>query len=107
MWWSIFTALSQTLFYFSVWELSLSGQEIALFSTLSPILLGVASVRTSLRTRNGQTWLQILSVLGLLAYKIEDPLLRLFAVTFANVSGSLLRAIEWSNPQEAERHGIS
>ncbi|KAF8484380.1 hypothetical protein JB92DRAFT_3028987, partial [Gautieria morchelliformis] len=95
MWWSIFTAL-----------LSFSGQEVSLFATVSPILLGMTSVRTSLSTHSGRTWLQILSVLGLVAYKIEHPLLRLLAVTCANVSGSLLRAIEWGNQQEAEKHGI-
>jgi PGAP2IP, first transmembrane domain len=107
MWWSIFTVLAPSFFYFSVWQLSISGQEVSLISTLSPVLLGMTSVRTSLGTRCGQTSLQILSVLGLVAYRIEGPLLRLLAVTCANVSGSLLRAIEWSDQQEAERHGIS
>jgi PGAP2IP, first transmembrane domain len=107
MWWSIFTVLAPSLFYFSVWQLSFSGQEVSLFATVSPILLGMTSVRTSLSSHSGRTWLQILSILGLVAYQIEHPLLRLLAVTCANISGSLLRAIEWSNQQEAERHGIS
>lgn len=107
MWWSIFTVLAPSLFYFSVWQLSISGQEISLISTLSPFLLGSHSVRTVLSTRRGQTLLHISSVLGLVAYRIDGPLLRLLAVAWANASGSLLRAIEWSDQQEAERHGIS
>ena len=107
MWWSIFTALAPSFFYFSVWQLSVSGQEIALISTLSPIFLGVSSVRAFLGTHRGRTWLQILSVLGLLAFKTESPPLRLVIVTCANILGSLLKAIEWGDQQEAKRHGMS
>ncbi|KAF8588899.1 hypothetical protein K439DRAFT_1334281 [Ramaria rubella] len=106
VWWTIFTSLAPSLFYFSVWQLSISGQEISLISTLSPVFLGVGSVRAVLNTRSGRTGLQALSIVGLIAYKLEDPSMRLFAVSIANISGSLLKAVEWSEPQNAERNGI-
>jgi len=48
----------------------------------------------------------MLSIIGLVAYKFEDPLPRLFAVGFANICGALLKAVEWSDEKQAERHGL-
>lgn len=95
-----------TLFYFSVWQLAIAGQEISLISTLSPVFLGASSVRVALSSHKGRTWLHWLSIIGLAAYKLEDPLKRLFAVAFANIVGALLKAIEWSDGEHVERNGL-
>ncbi|CDO76509.1 hypothetical protein BN946_scf184361.g8 [Trametes cinnabarina] len=65
--WSVYTALAPTLFYFSVWELGISGQELALLSMLSPILLGIPPLRSWAKTREGRVVLHGLSLIGLAA----------------------------------------
>ncbi|KAJ7931407.1 Frag1/DRAM/Sfk1 family-domain-containing protein [Mycena leptocephala] len=71
--WSIFTSLIPTLFYFSVWELGIAGHELALLSTLSPIFLSVTPVLTWAKSRDGSTTLHILSLLGLAAFSLTSP----------------------------------
>jgi len=106
IWWSVFTILVPSLFYFSVWQLAIAGQEISITATLSPILLGSPSIFPVLESQKGRIWLQGLCLFGLSGYIIEFPLLRLLVVTIANVSGSLLKALEWSKPSDATRNGL-
>ncbi|GJE85586.1 Frag1/DRAM/Sfk1 family-domain-containing protein [Phanerochaete sordida] len=82
--WSIWTSLTPTLFYFSVWELGITGSELSLLSTLSPIVLGIAVVRDIASSRPGRTVLHALSLSGLFAYLSKSPLQRLLIVAFAN-----------------------
>ncbi|EGN98994.1 hypothetical protein SERLA73DRAFT_54796 [Serpula lacrymans var. lacrymans S7.3] len=82
--WSIFTSLIPTIFYFSVWELAISGPELALLATLSPVLLGIAPLHAWASTLKGRVVLHILSLIGIGAYALHKPLHRLYAVTFAN-----------------------
>lgn len=99
------TVLIPSLFYFSVWELSIAGQEISLISLLSPILLAYSSISSKLYTPAGRILLQGICVSGLAAYMIPSPLGRLLVIAAANVSGSLIRAIEWSESPDAYRQG--
>ncbi|KAF7975727.1 hypothetical protein HWV62_8699 [Athelia sp. TMB] len=95
--WSIFTSLVPTLFFFSVWELAIAGSEAALLSTLSPILLAVTPLHTWCRTRAGQTTLWALSFLGLAAYAVDDPMQRLLLVAFAVICLNIRQAVSWTD----------
>jgi hypothetical protein len=95
--WSIFTSLIPTLFYFSVWELGIAGHELALLSTLSPILLGISPIFEWARTQAGRTYLHLLSFSGLAAYALTSPLHRLLLVTYANISAVLRLAVDWTD----------
>ncbi|KAF9067240.1 Frag1/DRAM/Sfk1 family-domain-containing protein [Rhodocollybia butyracea] len=95
--WSIFTSLIPTLFYFSVWELAIAGSELALFSTLSPIWLSIPPFLEWVRTRGGQTTMQLLSFVGIAAYAFESPLHRLFLVAFATSAAMIPQVVKWSN----------
>lgn len=95
--WSIFTSLIPTLFYFSVWELAIAGSELALFSTLSPIWLSIPSLLRWVRTRGGQTTMQLLSFVGIAAYALESPLHRLFLVAFATSAAMIPQMVKWSD----------
>ncbi|KIK62372.1 hypothetical protein GYMLUDRAFT_41803 [Collybiopsis luxurians FD-317 M1] len=93
--WSIFTSLIPTLFYFSVWELAIAGSELALFSTLSPIWLSIPLLLAWARTRGGQTTFHLLSFAGVAAYMLEKPLHRLLVVAPATSAAMIPRVITW------------
>ena len=93
--WSTFTALIPSLFYFSVWELGIAGQELALLVTLSPILLGIPPFKEWAYSKEGRSILRGLSLVGLAAFVSKSPVVRLFLVTFANFAASLGAAVEW------------
>ncbi|KZT06123.1 uncharacterized protein LAESUDRAFT_743576 [Laetiporus sulphureus 93-53] len=97
IYWSIFTSLTPTFFYFSVWELAIAGHELSLLSVLSPVLLGVRPFQRWCRTRAGRTALHVLSLVGLGAYKLESPLHRLFAVAFATMVVNVGAAVDWTD----------
>ena len=115
--WTLLTSLIPTLFYFSVWELAISGQEIAVFSVLSPLLLSLKSPKHYLfsskgqrqdtlldyvTTRGGQVAMHLTSVVGLAAYAIPSPLGRLFAVSFATIIATLRQVVVWAGMVEGE-----
>ena len=95
MFWSVFTALTPSLFYFSVWELGLSGQELALLSSLSPLLLGIPPFKGWAYAKEGRTVLHVLTLVGLAAYLSPSPIARLLLASFANSAASLNAAAEW------------
>ena len=101
--WSVFTSLTPTLFYFSVWKLAIAGPEASLLCTLSPILLGIPSVHSILASRRGRIASHLLSIVGLAAYRFDDPLHRLWLVNIANVFACALAAVEWSGPDSFYR----
>jgi hypothetical protein len=101
--WSIFTSLVPTLFYFSVWELAIGGAELALLSTLSPILLAIPPVLWWVRTREGRTTLHALSFSGLTAYTLYKPMHRLMIVTFATSVLIIRQVIDWTG---IDGHGV-
>jgi hypothetical protein len=98
--WSTFTSLVPTLFYFSVWELGLAGHELALFSNLSPILLGVPIVKKWVWTRKGLLMCRVAEVAGLGAFALTGPGLRLGAVVVAVVFGGLGRVGVWADGED-------
>lgn len=117
--WSLFTALIPTLFYFSVWELGIAGHELALLSVLSPMLLALSSphdyffaspktntssspVLQFTRTRGGQAILHLLSLMGILAYLIPSPGGRLGLVALANIIAVMRQAVVWVGVAQGE-----
>lgn len=94
--WSIITALVPTFFYFSIWELGIAGQELALLTTLSPAFLSIASLRNALAAKGGLLALHVLSLSGLLAFGLDSPLHRLFVVSFANAVIMIRQVLVWS-----------
>ncbi|KAG6336366.1 hypothetical protein ID866_2723 [Astraeus odoratus] len=101
LFWSIVTSLLTTLFYFSVWELGLSGAEAAAFMYLSPALLGISPLRRWAISRWGRVTLRIFSLAGLAAYKLDSPLTRLYAVAGANLSVLVSQASDWMTCHDA------
>ncbi|KAF8830718.1 hypothetical protein HHX47_DHR2001192 [Lentinula edodes] len=95
--WSIFTSLIPTLFYFSVWELAIAGSELALFSTLSPIWLSIPTILNWAHTRGGQTIMRLLSFTGVAAYVLQSPLHRLFLVAFATSVAMIPQVVTWAD----------
>jgi len=90
-----------TLFYFSVWELAISGSELSLLVLLSPVLLGIRSLRTWVLTRSGQIALRAVAILtGLGSYALRNPLHRLFVVNFANAVILLAQTADWSTGKD-------
>lgn len=77
--------------------MGLSGYEVIVMSSVSPFLLGIAAFR-SLVLKNVRT-VQLLSLVGLLAYLVPSPELRLLAVGF----GVSLSCLSWSATLYAER----
>ncbi|PPQ98754.1 White hypersensitive protein [Panaeolus cyanescens] len=110
--WSIFTSLIPTLFYFSVWELGIAGNELALLSVLSPVLLNLSSPYYSIfedkkevnpptvfdfvKTRRGQAILHLASLIGLVAYLGPSPGIRLALVFVASIIVVLQRVVSWA-----------
>ena len=92
---TLFTALIPTLFYFSIWELGIAGQELAFSAVLSPCLLGFSSFHDFSRSQRGQIILQSSSLVGLAAYALDKPLYRLVAVTPATALGMFAAAVKW------------
>ncbi|TFK50059.1 hypothetical protein OE88DRAFT_1661586 [Heliocybe sulcata] len=106
LFWSIYTSLAPTLFYFSVWELGIAGHELALLSVLAPCLLGISPFLAWARSHEGKMTLHVLSFIGLAAYALPSPLLRLFAVSFANMALSIRQAVDWADGDRAWYNGI-
>jgi hypothetical protein len=107
--WSLFTALIPSLFYFSVWQLSIAGSELALFSVVSPVLLSLAIPSSSSTSRTfldiakshrGQVVLQSISLLGIVAYLVPSPLGRLLLVSAGNIAGMMRQAPLWAGAVE-------
>ncbi|KAH6845664.1 Frag1/DRAM/Sfk1 family-domain-containing protein [Chaetomium sp. MPI-CAGE-AT-0009] len=76
--WSILTSLGVVVWYFPLWHMGISGFEALIMTTVAPALLAIKPFR-SLVVKN-QRLVHLLSLAGLVAYLIEDPTFRLFAV---------------------------
>ncbi|KDN50669.1 hypothetical protein RSAG8_01167, partial [Rhizoctonia solani AG-8 WAC10335] len=94
--WSVYTSLAITLFYFNIWELGVTGSELAIISTLTPFWLAIRSFRESVASHAGQTVTRACVLLGMAAYATDEPLGRLFIVAFANMALGIDWAITWS-----------
>ncbi|KAI0833717.1 Frag1/DRAM/Sfk1 family-domain-containing protein [Trametes gibbosa] len=93
--WSVYTALVPTLFYFSVWELGISGHELTLLCTLSPVFLGIQPFWEWARSREGRAILHGFALVGLAAYVLPSPAGRLLLVSFATIAAMIGAAIDW------------
>ncbi|KAK4187633.1 Frag1/DRAM/Sfk1 family-domain-containing protein [Podospora australis] len=91
--WSILTSLGVVIWYFPLWHMGISGYEALVMTTISPLLLGIKPLR-SLVVRN-QRIMHLLSLSGLLAYLVADPVYRLFTVGFGVWMGCLSWAATW------------
>jgi endonuclease/exonuclease/phosphatase family metal-dependent hydrolase len=82
-----------TLSDFPLWHMGISGYEVMVMATISPFLLGIKPVR-SLVLKNLRAC-HFLSLAGLLAYLVKDPVYRLFTVGFAVWMSCLAWAATW------------
>jgi len=94
--WSIFTSLVPTLFYFSVWKLAIAGHEFTLLVTLSPVIFAIRPVFRWMKTKGGQAVGHAMSMVAVAAVTLKGPGARLAAVTPAVGMGVLRAAAEWS-----------
>ncbi|KAI3395657.1 hypothetical protein diail_1023 [Diaporthe ilicicola] len=79
--WSILTSLGVLVWYFPLWYMGISGYEAFVMSTISPFLLAIGPLRT-LVVQNLRI-VHLLSLSGLLAFLVTDPVGRLSTVGFA------------------------
>ncbi|OTB03228.1 hypothetical protein M426DRAFT_322018 [Hypoxylon sp. CI-4A] len=88
--WSMLTSLGVVIWYFPLWHMGISGYEAFVMSTISPLLLGIKSLR-SLVIRNLRLC-HFLSLAGLVAWQVKDPAYRLFTVGF----GVAMSCLSWA-----------
>lgn len=91
--WSMLTSLGVLVWYFPLWHMGISGYEVMVMSTISPLMLCIPSLRTLVVKNLRAT--HLLSLSGLLAYQVTNPVLRLFAVGFAVWMSCLSWAATW------------
>ncbi|KAF7505987.1 hypothetical protein GJ744_012334 [Endocarpon pusillum] len=95
--WSIFSSLGILVWYFPLWHMGISGYEVMVMSTVSPLLLGIPFLRSVFV--NNVRWVHMSSLVGLLAWQVKDPANRLFTVGFA----VWMTCLAWSATWYAER----
>ncbi|KAF6759901.1 Frag1/DRAM/Sfk1 family-domain-containing protein [Ephemerocybe angulata] len=124
--WSLFTALIPSLFYYSIWELGIAGAELALLSLLTPAFLnttpfflpskipntadadggssttGIPTWFEMLRTKQGQVYAYLVQYVGLVAFLSPSPAVRLAAVTLSVGVGVQREVVLWSGAVEGE-----
>ncbi|KAH6654207.1 Frag1/DRAM/Sfk1 family-domain-containing protein [Truncatella angustata] len=88
--WSMLTSLGVVIWYFPLWHMGISGYEVLVMSTVSPILLGIKPLRSLVV--NNLRICHLLSLSGLLAWLITDPVYRLFTVGF----GVWMSCLSWA-----------
>lgn len=96
--WSMLTSLPLMIWYFPLWHMGISGYEAFLFCNVTAGLLGLNFLRRGIERSKG--FVHLLSLVGVLSYKITDPAHRLMAVA-AGVSLSLLT---WGATFFGQRH---
>ncbi|KAI0202788.1 Frag1/DRAM/Sfk1 family protein [Astrocystis sublimbata] len=79
--WSMLTSLGILIWYFPLWYMGISGYEAFVMSTISPLFLGIKSIRTLVVRK--QRYFHLLSLVGILACKVTNPAYRLSIVGFA------------------------
>ncbi|ORZ19936.1 Frag1/DRAM/Sfk1 family protein [Lobosporangium transversale] len=96
--WSMLTALPLMIWYFPLWHMGISGYEAFLFCNLISVLLGINFLRRGIERAKG--FVHLLSLIGVLCYKVSDPAHRLMAVA----AGSLLSLVAWAATLFGQRH---
>ncbi|CAC19769.2 glycosylceramide biosynthesis protein Cwh43 [Schizosaccharomyces pombe] len=79
--WSVLTSLGLLVWYFPLWHMGISGYEACILFELSPFLLGIPLLR-KFASKVPVIFL-FLNVIGIAAYKLEDPVHRLFVTAFS------------------------
>ncbi|KAI9827631.1 MAG: hypothetical protein M1819_006920 [Sarea resinae] len=95
--WSMLTSLGVLVWYFPLWHMGISGYEVMVMATISPLFLGIGPLRNVV-IRNVRI-VHLLSLTGLLAYITKSPEYRLFAVSFA----IWMSCLGWSATWYSER----
>ncbi|KAF2827561.1 calcofluor white hypersensitive protein [Ophiobolus disseminans] len=95
--WSMLTSLGVCVWYFPLWHMGISGYEVIVMCTISPFILGIKSFRYIV-VRHVRVF-HLLSLSGLLAFRAERPVPRLFAVGF----GLSMSCMAWAATFFAER----
>ncbi|KAF2738036.1 calcofluor white hypersensitive protein precursor [Polyplosphaeria fusca] len=95
--WSSLTALGVCVWYFPLWHMGISGYEAMVMCTISPLFLGIKSIRF-LVVRNIRV-VHLLSLTGLLAWLAKTPENRLFTAGF----GVWMSCLAWAATFYAER----
>ncbi|CAG8562983.1 841_t:CDS:10 [Ambispora gerdemannii] len=93
VYWTMLTSLALTIWYFPLWHMGISGFEVCLLVTISPVLLGIPSVRYLIATN--RSIFHLISLSGLAAYFFTDPTARLFVVSFGVAMANLMRTSRW------------
>lgn len=95
--WSTLTSLGLLVWYFPLWHMGISGYEAMVMTTISPLLLGIPSVR-KLVFKNLQVC-HFLGLSGLLGFMVQNDVRRLFTVGF----GVWMSALSWAATWYVER----
>ncbi|POS87750.1 calcofluor white hypersensitive protein-like protein, partial [Erysiphe pulchra] len=91
--WSILTSLGLLVWYFPLWHMGISGYEVMVMSTISPLLLGIPILRSLIV--NNLRFCHFLALSGLLAYQVTSPVNRLFTISFSVWMLCLTWAASW------------
>ncbi|KHJ36054.1 putative calcofluor white hypersensitive protein [Erysiphe necator] len=91
--WSMLTSLGLLVWYFPLWHMGISGYEVMVMSTISPLLLGIPTLRSLVV--NNLRFCHFLALSGLLAYKVASPVTRLFTISFSVWMLCLTWAATW------------
>ncbi|KGK39540.1 hypothetical protein CAS74_002940 [Pichia kudriavzevii] len=83
MFWTIFTALFLCIWYFPLWYMGISGYELVIITSLSPILLKFKKLREFAYTYPNKIRFYA-CIFGVGSFMISDPMLRLFSISIGN-----------------------
>jgi endonuclease/exonuclease/phosphatase family metal-dependent hydrolase len=103
--WSVLTSLGVLVWYFPLWHMGISGYEVAVMCTISPILLEIPPLKRLIVKYLPASHLTM-GAAGLLSYLVQSPERRLGAVSFAVWEGCLAYTATWyrdrSDPRKLE-----
>jgi hypothetical protein len=113
--WSLFTVLIPTLFYFSIWELGVAGQEFTLLTLLTPFFLpttpfflpsnaetGIKTWFQMLRSKKGQTIATLVQYSALGAWISDSPVVRLGIVGLSCAAMIQREVVLWAGLVKGE-----
>lgn len=69
------TSLALLIWYFPLWHMGISGYEAFLLITITPMVLGIRSLRKVMASQRG--FFHFISLIGLASYAVQDPAYRL------------------------------
>ncbi|OCK84420.1 calcofluor white hypersensitive protein-like protein [Lepidopterella palustris CBS 459.81] len=95
--WSMLTSLGLLVWYFPLWHMGISGYEVMVMCTVSPILLVIKPLRFIIIRR--VRICHLLALTGLLSFLTKSPENRLFTAGF----GVCMSCLSWAATFYAER----